>query len=75
MGFTFTLLAVALMFILSWFKPAGQVGQSNILADRATGAIYVLVDGRLHPALNLTSARLITGQSANPTFVKATELA
>jgi len=67
LGFTFTLLAVALMFILSWFKPAGQVGQSNILADRATGAIYVLVDGRLHPALNLTSARLITGQSANPT--------
>jgi type VII secretion protein EccB len=75
LGFTFTLLAVALMFILSWFKPAGQVGQSNILADRDTGAIYVLVDGRLHPALNLTSARLIAGQANNPTFVKAGELA
>src|SRR6201997_5637062 len=74
LGFTFTLLAVALMFILSWFKPAGQVGTSAILADRDSGAIYVLVDGRLHPALNLTSARLISGQNANPTFVKANEL-
>src|ERR1700758_4384823 len=74
LGFTFALLAVALMFILSWFKPAGQVGNSAILADRDTGAVYVLVDGRLHPALNLISARLIAGQANNPTFVKATEL-
>ena len=75
LGFIFALLAVALMFVLSWFKPAGQVGQSAILADRDTGAIFVLVDGRLHPAVNLTSARLIAGQANNPTFVKATELA
>jgi type VII secretion protein EccB len=75
LGFTLTLLAVALMFVLSWFKPAGQVGNSNILADRDTGAVSVLVDGRLHPALNLTSARLIAGQANNPTFIKATELA
>ena len=75
LGFTLTLLAVALMFILSWFKPAGQVGASDVLADRDTGAVYVVVDGRLHPALNLTSARLISGQPNNPTFVKANELA
>ena len=75
LGFIFALLAVALMFVLSWFKPAGQVGQSAILADRDTGAIFVLVDGRLHPAVNLISARLIAGQANNPTFVKANELA
>ena len=75
LGFIFAILAVALMFVLSWFKPAGQVGQSAILADRDTGATFVLVDGRLHPAVNLISARLITGQSSNPTFVKANELA
>jgi ESX secretion system ATPase EccB len=75
LGFIFALLAVALMFVLSWFKPAGQVGQSAILADRDSGAIFVLVDGRLHPAVNLISARLIAGQSGNPTFVKANELA
>ena len=75
LGFMFALLAVALMFVLSWFKPAGQVGQSSILADRDTGAIFVLVDGRLHPAVNLVSARLIAGQANNPTFVKANEIA
>lgn len=75
LGFVFAILAVALMFVLSWFKPAGQVGQSAILADRDTGAVFVLVDGRLHPAVNLTSARLIAGQANNPTFVKANELA
>jgi len=75
LGFVFALLGVALMFLLSWFKPAGQVGQSAILADRDTGAVFVLVDGRLHPALNLVSARLIAGQAVNPTFVKASELA
>src|SRR5246127_2274497 len=75
LGFTFTLLAVALMFILSWFKPAGEVGSSSILAARDTGAIYVLVDGRLHPALNLISARLVAGEAKNPTFVKQAELA
>ncbi|MCG5433049.1 type VII secretion protein EccB [Mycobacterium sp. MYCO198283] len=75
LGFVFAVLATALMFVLSWFKPAGQVGQSSILADRDTGATYVLVDGRLHPALNLVSARLIAGQAANPTFVKSAELA
>ena len=74
LGFTFTLLAVALMAILAWFKPAGQVGSSAILADRDTGATYVLVDGRLHPALNLVSARLIAGENSRPTFVKAAEL-
>jgi type VII secretion protein EccB len=74
LGFTFTVLAVALMAILAWFKPAGQVGSSGILADRDTGAIYVLVDGRLHPALNLVSARLIAGDNSRPTFVKANEL-
>jgi type VII secretion protein EccB len=75
LGFVFALLAVALMFVLSWFKPAGQVGQSSILADRDTGAIFVLVDGRLHPAVNLVSARLVASQANNPTFVKASELA
>ncbi len=75
LGFVFALLGVALMFLLSWFKPAGQVGDSMILADRDTGAVYVKVDGRLHPVLNLTSARLISGQATNPAFVKAAELA
>jgi type VII secretion protein EccB len=74
LGYTLTFLAIGLAALMAYIKPAGQVGKSQILADRDTGAIYVMVDGRLHPALNLTSARLITGEAANPTFVKAAEL-
>jgi type VII secretion protein EccB len=75
LGFTLTIVAIALAALMGYIKPAGQVGKSQILADRDTGAIYVMVAGRLHPALNLTSARLISGEAANPTFVKAAELA
>ena len=50
------------------------VGKSQIVADRSSGAIYVNVGGVMHPALNLASARLVSGQANNPTFVKATEL-
>lgn len=74
LGFSLTVVAVALAALMGYIKPAGQVGRSQILADRDTGAIYVMVAGRLHPALNLISARLIAGEAANPTFVKAAEL-
>ena len=58
---------------MAYIKPAGQVRTSPILANRDTGAIYVMVDGRLHPT-NLISARLISGTNANPTFVKSNEI-
>lgn len=75
LGYVLTVLAIGLAALMAYIKPAGQVGQSEILADRDTGAIFVMVAGRLHPALNLTSARLISGEAKNPTFVKAAELA
>ena len=74
LGYVLTVLALALALLLGYLKPAGQVGKSQILADRDSSQIYVMVDGRLHPALNLTSARLIAGEAANPTFVKPAEL-
>jgi type VII secretion protein EccB len=61
-------------FVLGYFKPAGQIGTASILADRSTGALYVNVGGVMHPALNLASARLIAGQSANPKFVPGNEI-
>jgi type VII secretion protein EccB len=73
LGYALLLVALALAALLAYIKPAGQVGTSSILANRDTGAIYVMVDGRLHPT-NLISARLISGNNANPTFVKANEI-
>ena len=68
LGFMLTLVAVGLAALMGYIKPAGQVGTSQILADRDTGQIYVVVAGTLHPALNLASARLISGEAVNPTF-------
>ena len=61
-------------FVFSLIRPAGVVGDSAILADRATAALYVRLGDQLHPVLNLTSARLIAGRPDNPTTVKSSEL-
>lgn len=63
------------MGLLHFMKPAGLVGQSAIVGNRDTGALYARIDNRLYPALNLTSARLATGSAASPTWVTATEIA
>lgn len=54
-------------FIFSLILPAGVVGDSRIVMDRSSGQLYVNVNGRLHPALNLASARLIVGTYSEPT--------
>ena len=61
-------------FVLSVFKPAGVTGTHPVLAERSTNALYVVVNDKLHPVLNLASARLIVGKPDNPTVVKANEI-
>lgn len=61
-------------FLFSLIRPAGVAGDSPILADRDTSALYLRLGDQLHPVLNLTSARLITGRPDNPTSVKSSEL-
>ena len=70
----FVLIGCGWMALLHFMKPAGLVGQSSIIGNRDTGALYAKIDGRLYPALNLTSARLATGNSASPTWVNAKEI-
>ena len=63
-------------FVVGFFRPAGQITDSTkIVAERKTGTLYAVVDGRLHPALNLVSAQLIAGSPDAPTFVNADEIA
>ncbi len=62
------------MILLNVLKPTGVVGDSAIIGDRDSGAIYARIDGRLYPALNLTSARLATGSAGRPTWVKPAEI-
>ena len=54
---------VAGCFVFSLIRPGGDAGNATILADRETSALYVRIGDVVHPALNLTSARLIAGQA------------
>lgn len=72
------LIAVLVMvgaLVVGWLRPAGLVNDSKIVADRKLGTLFVSVDGRLHEALNLVSARLIAGEPLEPTFVSPDDLA
>lgn len=60
--------------LLAYFKPQGKLGGSNLLTDRSTNELYLLMSGQLHPVFNLTSARLVLGNPASPTTVKPSEL-
>ena len=67
-------LGCAWMLLLQATNPLGVVGQSSIVGDRDTGALYAQVEGRLYPALNLTSARLATGSPVAPTWLRSSEI-
>ncbi|MBI5736366.1 MAG: type VII secretion protein EccB [Mycolicibacterium neoaurum] len=62
--------------LLAYFKPLGKRGADTLLVDRTTNQLYVLVPGSddLRPVYNLTSARLVLGNAANPSAVKSEEL-
>ena len=59
----------------SFISPSGQINESPIIADRDSGALYVRVGDKLYPALNLASARLITGRADNPHLVRSSQIA
>jgi type VII secretion protein EccB len=59
----------------SFLNPSGQLNETPIIADRDSGALYVRVGDTLYPALNLASARLITGRADNPHKVRSSQIA
>jgi type VII secretion protein EccB len=61
--------------LYSFLSPSGQINESPIIADRDSGALYVRVGDKLYPALNLASARLITGRPDNPHLVRSGQIA
>ncbi len=62
--------------LLAYFKPLGKRGGDSLLVDRTTNQLYVVLpdSGQLRPVYNLTSARLILGNSGTPVAVKSQEL-
>ena len=61
--------------LYSFISPSGQLSESPIVADKDSGALFVRVGDRLYPALNLASARLITGRPDNPHSVRSSQIA
>ncbi|WP_063047743.1 type VII secretion protein EccB [Nocardia pseudovaccinii] len=74
-GIALACVMVAGAAVLAFFKPAKQVGNSNIVSEKDSGALFVRLNNRLYPALNLTSARLILGTAENPVPVSRDVLA
>ncbi|WP_445168179.1 type VII secretion protein EccB [Mycolicibacterium sp. Dal123E01] len=74
MGVLIAVTAVLGCFVFSVLRPGGAPGSDPVLADRSTAALYVRLDDRLHPVLNLTSARLAVGKPVDPTTVSSEQL-
>jgi type VII secretion protein EccB len=74
-GVLLAVLAMAGCALFGWLRPPPGLGDSLILMDRASGALYVRVGDTVHPVPNLASARLITGASDNPRQVATADLA
>ncbi|MDL9935650.1 type VII secretion protein EccB [Gordonia sp. ABSL1-1] len=68
-GLVLGLLLLAGCGIWGVVRPQGAVGDEKIVISKDGGGTYVLVDGTLHPVLNLASARLIVGSADSPKSV------
>jgi type VII secretion protein EccB len=52
--------------VLAFFKPAPNFGDAQILLSKSSGAAFVRIGDRVHPVLNLASARLIVSKNESP---------
>lgn len=75
LGTVMAVLLLAGFGVWGLIRPQGSVGDASILLSKNSGGLYVLVDGTLHPALNLASARLISGSDRSPKSVADSKLA
>ena len=65
-GMVISVLIVAACGVMAFFKPAPNIGDAQILLSKSSGAAFVRIGDRVHPVLNLASARLIVGANESP---------
>ncbi|MBI2703183.1 MAG: type VII secretion protein EccB [Mycobacterium sp.] len=68
-GLVIAILITGAAGVLAFFKPSPNIGNAQILLSASNGGLYVRIGDRLHPVLNLASARLITGKPDAPKSV------
>ncbi|WP_061001565.1 type VII secretion protein EccB [Mycolicibacterium mucogenicum] len=75
-GVVIAILFAAGATVMSFISGKGVLKDNiDIAADRDTTALFVRVNGVMHPVLNLPSAQLIIGKPKNPSMVRSSELA
>jgi type VII secretion protein EccB len=65
-GCALAAIAVVGSALLALLRGEAELDHAQIVMGKQTGALYVRVGDTWHPVLNLPSARLIAGTSANP---------
>lgn len=65
-GFVIAVLITGAAGVMAFFKPAPSLGDAQILLSKSSGAAFVRIGDRVHPVLNLGSARLIVGANESP---------
>lgn len=65
-GLVIGVLIVGAAGVLAFFKPIPNLGDAQILLSESNGALFVRIGDRVHPVLNLASARLIVGKADAP---------
>lgn len=73
-GCALAVIGLAVCATLGILQPRGALGTAPIVMIRDSGALYVRIGDEMHPALNLASARLITGSSERPELVSASAI-
>jgi type VII secretion protein EccB len=65
-GFVIAVVITGGCGVMAFFKPAPNMGDAQILLSKSSGAAFVRIGDRVHPVLNLASARLIAGKNDSP---------
>ncbi|NEW39086.1 type VII secretion protein EccB [Nocardia cyriacigeorgica] len=60
--------------VLALLRPQDKIGDNKILIGKESGAVYVVLNDVVHPALNIASARLAAGDAPDAVIVKESEL-
>ena len=66
-SFIIAALVLGAFAVYGFINPAPKIGNASVVIDSDTGGVFVSRDGRLYPAMNLSSALLAAGrgQSGN----------
>jgi len=73
-GVVVACIGLAACAALAFIRPQDKIGNASIAVGKDSGAMFVVMDGTLHPVLNLASARLVVGEAAKPVMIKESEI-